>query len=78
MDDEFKAAVKSAKHFFVDYSAKHETDEHDGRPLMSGCTSALQRHLQCGYNRAAAIMTQLELDKFITAGDDRGNRRLMR
>lgn len=51
---------------------------HERRPPMRGCTSKLQRDLQCGYNAASTIMDALERERFITAPDARGNRRLVR
>lgn len=47
----------------------------DGR--MGGCTSYLQRKLQCGYNHAANIMLRLEHQKFISEVDGDGKRRLL-
>jgi DNA segregation ATPase FtsK/SpoIIIE-like protein len=55
-----------------------EKDGNDRRPMMRGCTSKLQRELQCGYNVASAIMDALEREGFISAPDAHGNRRLVR
>lgn len=44
---------------------------------MSGCTSYVQRKLQCGYNRAALILETLEQQGFITEADGNGQRRLV-
>lgn len=44
---------------------------------LSGCTSFVQRKLQCGYNRAAAILEALEHQGFITEPDDKGTRHLV-
>ena len=45
---------------------------------LTGCTSYIQRKLQCGYNHAAAIMEVLEEQGHITAADNYGARRLKR
>lgn len=47
-----------------------------GSITMTGCTSYLQRQLQCGYNRAAALMDLLEQSGFISEPDDTGARTL--
>jgi DNA segregation ATPase FtsK/SpoIIIE-like protein len=44
---------------------------------MTGCTSYIQRSLQCGYNRAALIIDYLVSDKFISEPDDTGARHLI-
>lgn len=44
---------------------------------MSGCTSFIQRKLQCGYNRAADILEALEKEGFITEPDNVGRRVLV-
>jgi DNA segregation ATPase FtsK/SpoIIIE-like protein len=62
---ELAAQVESAKFFL---RAKGE---------LSGCTSYIQRKLECGYNRAAQILDALEKEGFITAPDERGQRRLV-
>ena len=43
---------------------------------MTGCTSFVQRKLQCGYNRAATILELLEQGGVITDADATGARRL--
>jgi DNA segregation ATPase FtsK/SpoIIIE-like protein len=43
---------------------------------LSGCTSYIQRKLECGFNRAAAILEALEHQGFISEPDDKGRRRL--
>jgi len=45
------------------------------RPL-TGCTSYIQRKMQCGYNHAAAIMQLMEEKGGITAADSKGARQL--
>lgn len=44
---------------------------------LSGCTSFVQRKLQCGFNRACNILEALEKEGFITEPDDQGHRRLV-
>lgn len=46
----------------------------DGK--LTGCTSYIQRKMQCGYSHAAAIMELMEEKGGITAADDRGARQL--
>ena len=46
-----------------------------GRPL-TGCTSYIQRKMQCGYNHAAAIMQLMEEKGWITPADNKGARML--
>jgi S-DNA-T family DNA segregation ATPase FtsK/SpoIIIE len=41
---------------------------------LSGCSSYVQRKLQCGYNRACTILDILVQDGFITEPDAVGNR----
>lgn len=45
------------------------------RPL-TGCTSYIQRKMQCGYNHAAAIIGLMEEKGGITAADNKGAREL--
>lgn len=48
---------------------------HPDRPL-TGCTSYVQRKMQCGYNHAAAVMELMEEKGGITAADSKGARQL--
>ena len=48
---------------------------HPDRPL-TGCTSYVQRKMECGYNHAAAIMELMEERGWITAADGKGARQL--
>jgi len=41
---------------------------------LSGCSSYVQRKLQCGYNRACTILDLLVQDGFITEPDAVGTR----
>lgn len=41
---------------------------------LTGCTSYVQRRMQIGYNRAAAILETLVDQKFITEADAKGER----
>lgn len=41
---------------------------------LTGCTSYVQRMMQIGYNRAAALLEELEKSKFITAPNNVGER----
>jgi len=45
------------------------------RPL-TGCTSYIQRKLECGYNHAAAILELMEEKGGITPADSKGARQL--
>jgi DNA segregation ATPase FtsK/SpoIIIE-like protein len=45
-------------------------------PFLTGCTSYIQRKMQCGYNHAAAIMALMEEKGGITATDSKGARQL--
>lgn len=44
------------------------------KEVLTGCTSYVQRMLQVGYNRAAAIMERLQGDDIISAPDATGKR----
>jgi len=44
---------------------------------LSGCTSYVQRKLQCGYNRAATLLEILEKRGTLSEPDDTGKRRLL-
>lgn len=44
---------------------------------LTGCTSYVQRHLQCGYNRAAALLEILEQRGTITEPDATGKRHFL-
>lgn len=44
---------------------------------LSGCTSYVQRKLECGYNRACNILEALEKEGFITEPDNEGRRSLV-
>lgn len=46
------------------------------RPL-TGCTSYIQRKMQCGYSHAAAILELMEEIGGITSPDSKGGRQLM-
>lgn len=46
----------------------------DGK--LTGCTSYIQRKLQCGYNHAATIMELMEEKGGITAADNKDAREL--
>lgn len=43
---------------------------------IGGCTSFVQRKLQCGYNRAATILDMLVQQKVISEPDATGRRHL--
>lgn len=45
---------------------------------MTGCTSFIQRKLQCGYNRAANLLAELVTLGWITDADRNGARCLLR
>lgn len=45
---------------------------------ISRATSVLQRKLQCGYNRAAKLMTDMEERFWISAPNEIGERKLIR
>lgn len=45
-------------------------------PFLTGCTSYIQRKMQCGYNHAAAIMEFMEELGGITPADNKGARQL--
>jgi DNA segregation ATPase FtsK/SpoIIIE-like protein len=47
-----------------------------GSLTMGGCTSFIQRNLQCGYNRAATLIELLAQSGFISEPDDKGQRTL--
>jgi DNA segregation ATPase FtsK/SpoIIIE-like protein len=51
-------------------------DRQDGE-AMTGCTSYVQRKLQCGYNRAALLLDQMVESGWITEPDNVGARRLL-
>lgn len=51
------------------YEALREKD------VLTGCTSYVQRKLQCGYNRAATILEILEKLKIISDPDALGARK---
>jgi DNA segregation ATPase FtsK/SpoIIIE-like protein len=48
----------------------------EGRYELSGCSSYVQRKLQCGYVRACAILMVLEDQKQISEADNQGVRTL--
>lgn len=50
---------------------KHLREKPDG---LTGCTSYVQRKLQCGYNRAATLLEILEKRGVITKPDNVGAR----
>lgn len=55
-----------------------EKRQHSPDDNMTGCTSYIQRKLQCGYNRAATLLDMMEQDGWITAADRNNARRLVR
>lgn len=59
-------------------AALREKSFNEGQFELTGCTSYIQRKLQCGYNRAATILDLLVEQKQITEPDDRGARTLAR
>lgn len=63
---EFEAHITQAK--------MHLTDLKHQKGKLTGCTSYVQRKMQIGYNRAAAIMEELEKRKFISEPDKNGER----
>lgn len=71
MDDDMKAQIEPAKDALRKKVPRVETGK------LSGCTSYVQRTLQCGYNRAASIMDFLVEQHFITEPDHRGERSLV-
>lgn len=50
----------------------------EGQFELSGCTSYVQRRLQCGYNRATEILAALVEQQQISEPDDKGVRTLRR
>jgi DNA segregation ATPase FtsK/SpoIIIE-like protein len=44
---------------------------------MTGCTSYVQRRVQCGYNRAGLLLERLVEQGFITEPDIMGARKLL-
>lgn len=63
-------AIEISKKIFLE-----KKPDRDGR--LSGCTSYLQRHLNCSYNYANLVLTCLQQEEFITAPDRDGYRRLV-
>lgn len=63
--DEAKAALIAKAHL-------------KGTAKIASATSTIQRVLQCGYNRAAAIMDELVREGFISEADGRGERTIIR
>lgn len=45
---------------------------------MTGCTSYIQRKLQCGYNRAAHLLNEMVERRWLTEADRAGARRITR
>ena len=45
---------------------------------IPSCTSLVQRKLQCGYNRAACLMEEMEKRFWITAPNNHGDRKIIR
>ncbi len=45
---------------------------------LTGCTSLIQRKLQCGFNRAAMLLDMMVEQKWITDADHTGARRLLK
>lgn len=43
---------------------------------LTGCTSYIQRKMECGYNHAAAVMELMQEKGGITAADSKGARQL--
>ncbi len=41
---------------------------------LTGCTSYVQRKLQCGFNKAARILEELETARWISEADNTGKR----
>lgn len=69
---DWKDEVERAFGFLVE-KRYHSSDEN-----MTGCTSYIQRKLQCGYNRAATLLDMMVEQGWITEPDSRGARRLTR
>ena len=45
-------------------------------PFLTGCTSYVQRKMQCGYNHATAVLELMEELGGITPADSKGARQL--
>lgn len=66
-EEDFDALIKAR-------DALREKAFEQGSFKLEKCTSTIQRKLQCGYNRAADIMTWMEERKMITEPDSQGAR----
>jgi Ftsk gamma domain len=60
------------------YEALFSSVKGDGGALCHGGTMLIQKRLQCGYNRAASLMSNMEERGWITEADDHGRRRFTR
>jgi DNA segregation ATPase FtsK/SpoIIIE-like protein len=54
--------------------AQHALTELQNKIVLTGCTSYVQRKLQCGYNRACNILEELERAGWISEPDGTGTR----
>lgn len=45
---------------------------------LTGCTSYVQRKLQCGFNKAAKLLDEMEREGWISEPDNTGARRWLR
>jgi DNA segregation ATPase FtsK/SpoIIIE-like protein len=66
------AELERAFGFLVE---KRRTAENDG---LTGCTSYVQRKLQCGFNRAAHLLEAMVERGWLTEADRYGARRITR
>lgn len=67
-----QAEMERAFGFIVEKRHQQKYDE------LYSCTSYVQRKLQCGYNRAAVLMEEMEKQFWVTAPDGRGARKIIR
>lgn len=82
-DDELNGSYLASDGMDADTLSPMETAKALLRRKLSGgaqggCTSYLQRQMQCGYNFAANLLDDLVKEKFITESDAEGNRRLIK
>lgn len=66
-----EAELQRAYRFLAEKRMSARSDD------LTGCTSYVQRQLQCGYNRAANLMEKMQERGWITAADTHGARRLL-
>lgn len=61
----------------ADAAAEFLRERADMNGFVSGCTSYVQRRLQCGYNRAACILDELVRRGVVTEPSEHGARRVL-